>query len=47
MDVAELLINKGANANITDNDERTPVSLAEDRGYKDIAVFLQNHCAQE
>jgi ankyrin repeat protein len=47
MDVVELLISRGANTNIRDNDGNTPISLAKDRGYKEIAVFLHKHRAKE
>jgi ankyrin repeat protein len=47
MDVAKLLISNGANPNITDNSGNTPISLAKDRGYEEIAVFLQKHAAKD
>jgi len=47
MHVCELLIGRGASADIMDNDGRTPISLAEDRGYEEIAVFLHTHAAKE
>jgi diacylglycerol kinase (ATP) len=46
-DIAELLVSSGANPNTTDNGGNTPISLAKNRDYDEIAVFLQMHVAND
>ena len=43
MDIAELLLAKGADVNAKDKDGKTPLRLAFKNGRKDIAELLENH----
>jgi len=46
-DVVYLLLAKGANVNAKDNNARTPLSIAKDKGYEKIAELLRKHGATE
>lgn len=46
-DVAELLIAKGADMNAKDNEERTVLSLAKEKGYEEIVELSLKHGAKE
>ncbi|HUU17930.1 MAG TPA: ankyrin repeat domain-containing protein [Sedimentisphaerales bacterium] len=46
-EVVNLLLVNGANVNAKDNDDRTPLSLAKDKGYEKIVELLRRHGAKE
>jgi ankyrin repeat protein len=46
-DVAELLIAKGADVNVKNNQGRTPLSLAKKKGHNEIVELLRKHGAKE
>jgi ankyrin repeat protein len=43
----ELLLARGADPNLKDEDGRTPLSLAKEKGHKEIVEFLRQHRAKE
>lgn len=46
-EAVELLLNNGADASIKDNDSKTPLDIAEEEGYEEIAELLRSHGAKE
>ena len=45
--VVELLVAKGADVNVRNKKDQTPLSLAKGQGYTEIAKLLHKHSAQE
>ncbi|MHC4096327.1 MAG: ankyrin repeat domain-containing protein [Planctomycetota bacterium] len=46
-DVVELLIARGADLNLKNNRDKTPLTLAKEKKHKDIVKFLRKHGAKE
>jgi len=46
-EIAEMLLAKGANVNAKDNEGKTPMKIAEEKGRKNVAELLRRHGGQE